>query len=110
MAVRKKQSDAMQRGDANAARSLYEEFLELNAQYQTALGMKAPVTTEKSSAVEGAEEARGGKKDDDLDVDNIQLSDGDEEDPDIMAALGAIEAAEEDDEEDAEEDAEDAEM
>jgi hypothetical protein len=113
MAVRKRQSDAMQRGDADAAGSLYEDFLELNAQYKTALGMKSgarlptkkqpPAPTKKPSAVDGEEEPRGGKGDDnDLDVDNIQLSDGDEEDPDIMAALGAIVAAEGDGEEDAE--------
>ena len=105
MSVRKRQSEAMQRGDANAAGLLYEEFLELNAQYQKALGMKVAMKmpTKKKTLepdqtlleVDAEEERQGSKmNDDDLDVDSMQLSDGDEDDPEILSALSAIEDAE----------------
>ena len=111
MAVRKKQTEAMNRGDNDAAGSLYKEFLELNERYQATLGMKASVSIPENkkvlkptgSAQTTDKEVRDGLSDDlDLDLDNVELSDGDEEDPDMLAALSAIEAAEEDESEEME--------
>lgn len=101
MKVRRLQTEAMQRGDSSAVQSLYEKFLRLNSEYQAAVGMK---TVDLKYAAHDDDEQRSKSEEVDVDESDIQLSDGDDEDPEMLAALSAIESSDGNKEEEIEDD------